>query len=783
MPISNITISNTFGQFRQAFNDSANAINSLPASIVTNVGAISPVSSSGGSTPSIGLNSAYGDSQNPYASKTANHVLAAPNAASGFPSFRALVANDIPTILNTLTLSGTTDASNAISGTLIVSGGVGIGKNLYVSGNTHISGNLVVLGSNTELSTTQINVNDPLLQLANNNTSDLIDIGIFGQYNSGAANLHSGIFRDATDGVWKLFNSYSAEPTTTINPSANGFAYADLNVNSLTLSGGTANGVSYLNSSKVLTTGSALTFDGFVLSNLTGATAGTTGFTSTNSVANGYCALTLKNTGASGKTYEIGVGGNGTSGNYQNNLYVRDVTGNPIIALNDTNTIFSASGSEQMRLNSTGLGIGTSSPSNKLVVSNAGAAGFEFDPTNGIMQTYNRSGAAYTATNLLASQINFKTGSSPATNMILDSSGNLGLGVTPSADTLGGKKFEIGFAGSTIQGYQAANLLMYNNATFNSGWKYSNTAGAAEYQQNGSQHIWYTAPSGTAGNAITFTQAMTLDASGNLGVGVTSIGGSRVYIAGGSLSSSPGNNGIAMTGGLTTGRLVTQAAGTVQSIHSFYDSSCLEISQGSTGTQTGIVINGGSTTNNPATLQFFTSLAERVRIDSSGNMLVGGTAARGTTVGSAHIDLFNGTAPAGTLTNGVSLYSSSGDLKFMDAAGNAYDVGFRNIPQNSQSAAYTLVLSDAGKHILHPASDANARTYTIPANSSVAYPIGTAITFVNMAAQVVTIAITTDTMYLSPAGTTGSRSLARYGSATALKISSTEWIISGSGLT
>ena len=110
-------------------------------------------------------------------------------------------------------------------------------------------------------------------------------------------------------------------------------------------------------------------------------------------------------------------------------------------------------------------------------------------------------------------------------------------------------------------------------------------------------------------------------------------------------------------------------------------------------------------------------------------------------------------------------------------------VGFLNIPQNSQSAAYTLVLADAGKHIFHPSGDANARTYTIPANSSVAYTIGTAITFINMTSQVVTIAITTDTMYLSSAGTTGSRSLAQYGSATAVKMTSTTWLISGSGLT
>ena len=111
------------------------------------------------------------------------------------------------------------------------------------------------------------------------------------------------------------------------------------------------------------------------------------------------------------------------------------------------------------------------------------------------------------------------------------------------------------------------------------------------------------------------------------------------------------------------------------------------------------------------------------------------------------------------------------------------EVGYKNIPQNSQSAAYTLVLADAGKHIFHPSTDANARTFTIPANSSVAYPIGTAITFINMTSQVVTIAITTDTMYLSSAGTTGSRSLAQYGSATAIKITSTNWLISGSGLT
>jgi hypothetical protein len=106
------------------------------------------------------------------------------------------------------------------------------------------------------------------------------------------------------------------------------------------------------------------------------------------------------------------------------------------------------------------------------------------------------------------------------------------------------------------------------------------------------------------------------------------------------------------------------------------------------------------------------------------------------------------------------------------------------ITQNSQSTAYTTVLADAEKHILHPSSDTTARTFTIDSNANVAYPIGTTITFVNQnGAGVVTIAVTSDTMRLAGAGTTGNRTLAANGIATALKLTSTEWIINGTGLT
>jgi hypothetical protein len=107
---------------------------------------------------------------------------------------------------------------------------------------------------------------------------------------------------------------------------------------------------------------------------------------------------------------------------------------------------------------------------------------------------------------------------------------------------------------------------------------------------------------------------------------------------------------------------------------------------------------------------------------------------------------------------------------------------YPNIPQNSQSAAYTTVLADAQKHILHPTADNNARTFTIDSNANVPYPIGTAITFINEI-NTVTIAITSDTLVFAGSGSTGSRTLAAMGMATAIKKTTTSWIISGPGLT
>jgi hypothetical protein len=250
--------------------------------------------------------------------------------------------------------------------------------------------------------------------------------------------------------------------------------------------------------------------------------------------------------------------------------------------------------------------------------------------------------------------------------------------------------------------------------------------------------------------------------------------------------------GISISG-LTTPLSVAQGGtGTASTAHTSLTtnvSGTLPVANGGTGVTastgtTNVVLSNSPTLVTPVlgtpssgTLTSCTGLPLTTGVTGTLPVANGGTGVTSST-GTTNVVLSN----SPTLVTPVLGTPSSGTLSSCTVDGTDA-VGFRNIPQNSQSAAYTLVLADAGKHIFHPSGDANARTFTIPANSSVAYAIGTAITFINMTSQVVTIAITTDTMYLSSTGTTGSRSLAQYGSATAIKITSTNWLISGSGLT
>ena len=137
--------------------------------------------------------------------------------------------------------------------------------------------------------------------------------------------------------------------------------------------------------------------------------------------------------------------------------------------------------------------------------------------------------------------------------MTLDATGQVGIGVTPSAWISSWKAIDINTAGAGLVGTAAITNLT-NNCFLNASaqWVYKGSFVASRYQQSGGEHQFYTAPSGTAGNAVTFTQAITLDALGNLLVGLTAAGttaAKTIQIA----------NGTAPTANVTGGQLYVEA--------------------------------------------------------------------------------------------------------------------------------------------------------------------------------------------------------------------------------
>ena len=239
----------------------------------------------------------------------------------------------------------------------------------------------------------------------------------------------------------------------------------------------------------------------------------------------------------------------------------------------------------------------------------------------------------------------------------------------------------------------------------------------------------------------------------------------------------------------------------------------------SSGTGTVTVSGGGSLTPTAIVTGAGGNIAQtpssNCTVDSSGNLsctsISSGTGAPAVTAGTGGVDAFKeGTAPSVCAASAV-------DCVYADSTQHGLLASFNNgaylpLPQgpatstvgtgacwnstnggllvncaiasHSISAAYTVVLADANTFLYHPSADTTARTWTIDSNANVAYPVNTCLTFFNdTSAGVLTIAITSDTMILAGAGTTGSRTLAASGVATACKMTTTRWIVNGTGLT
>ena len=126
--------------------------------------------------------------------------------------------------------------------------GIGVtpeaGLNLHVYGDAKIGsnltviGNLVVEGSTTTVGTDTLTVKDPLIVLANNNTStDAVDIGFYGKYTPSGTTLYSGLFREALTGKYRLFKGLQIEPTTTVSIAGTGYDKADLVIGNIETNG------------------------------------------------------------------------------------------------------------------------------------------------------------------------------------------------------------------------------------------------------------------------------------------------------------------------------------------------------------------------------------------------------------------------------------------------------------------------------------------------------------------------------------------------------------------
>jgi hypothetical protein len=190
--------------------------------------------------------------------------------------------------------------------------------------------------------------------------------------------------------------------------------------------------------------------------------------------------------------------------------------------------------------------------------------------------------------------------------LVKDASGNVGIGVTPNTWSAGYNNIQFGSV-SSLGTFNSANITqLRNNAYESSGWKYIAAAKATMYQQDTGAHSWYTAGTGTVGGALSWTTAMTLDASGNLGIGTTSpLNPLQVH--------SSANTAVRVSTGGGISQFRGYVIGNTASDTNEYGSLKMEINGGELRLTAGYATWGGVQT-------FYTNGVERMRIPSTGGI-------------------------------------------------------------------------------------------------------------------------------------------------------------------
>ena len=394
----------------------------------------------------------------------------------------------------------------------------------------------------------------------------------------------------------------------------------------LTLSGGTANGVLYLNGSKVATSGSALTFDGTNLNLNSGTAVGVTSggavtagaFTARAPISNHQTAAgILQYTGNEAAIRVYGSTGN--TGQLAFNLGAGGSADAEYMRLTST-TLYTASGIN--------VGIGTSSPAAKLEIrdSNATAIFSNSATRYGFVQWENTGGELRIGTDGVFG-LRFDTNAQR--RMTLDTSGNLGLGVTPSAWETTSSSTAFQFNGSYLYGYRNVGLYTGNNAYYDGAWKYyASSRASTRYDMAAGTFAWNIAPAGTAGDAISFTTAMTLDASGNLLVGTTLNNSYKAHIC-------AGNSGNTVLNALAISNL-SNSNGTGTGVRLIWKLSAFENAVESRKFAAIDAIGDDGNNNESIALRFFTQNSasggdptERARITGGGLFLVNATTSSG----------------------------------------------------------------------------------------------------------------------------------------------------------